>query len=88
MLTYAAELSNLVAGKNIFSFIEKVLSNKADVIITYEQLMTYKQQARQAIDKEIAKTMLQAQKPKEEVSKFTGLTLQQVEHLIRDQRNA
>ena len=45
MLNYAAELSRAEVGEKIFQFIEEVLTNKTDVIMTYgEQLV---QQGRQ-----------------------------------------
>ena len=82
MLTYAAELSNPLAGKKIFSFIEEVLSNKQDVIMTYGQQL--RQEGRREERLTLAKTMLEAQEPKEKVMKFTSLTLQQIEQLDKE----
>ena len=82
MLTYAAELSNPLAGKKILSFIEEVLSNKQDVIMTYGQQL--RQAGRQEERLTLAKTMLEAQEPKEKVMKFTSLTLQQIEQLDKE----
>lgn len=80
MLNYAGELSNLVAGEKIFHFIEEVLIDKEDII------MTYAQKIEQRGKMQVAMTMLQAQEPKEKVSKFTGLTLHQVEKIIKEIR--
>jgi hypothetical protein len=39
MVNYAAELSNAAAGENIFHFLEQVLINKTDLIMTYGQVL-------------------------------------------------
>ena len=82
MLTYAAELSNLIVGEKIFHFIEEVLINKQELIMTYAQKI--EQRGRQEERLVLAKTMLQAKESEEKVMQFTGLTLQQVKQLIKE----
>ena len=60
MLNYAAELSDAVAGEKIFKFIEAVLINKTDIIMTYAQQLRQEgmQQGMQTRTLDIARTML------------------------------
>jgi predicted transposase YdaD len=40
MLTYASDLKDLKVGEKIYSFIEQVLADKKDIIMTYRQKLT------------------------------------------------
>ncbi len=84
MLTYASKLSNPVVGKRIYHFIEQVLTNKNDLIMTYgqqlrnegvqlgiEQGMTQGMQARNL---DIARSMLQDRESIEKIQRWTGLS--------------
>ena len=86
MLNYAVELSNAAAGEKIFSFIEQVLINKTAIIMTYGQQL--RQEGRQEGEQNkalgIAKGMLEDNLPKEQVSKWTGLSLRQVDKLTEE----
>ena len=86
MLQYAAELSNLAAGEKIFHFIEEVLTDKTEIIMTYGQQLRQQgeQIGKQTRNLEIARTMLKEKEPKAKVIKFTGLTLQQIEKLRQE----
>ncbi|MEM7382934.1 MAG: hypothetical protein AAF400_01265, partial [Bacteroidota bacterium] len=56
MLHYAVSLKNQEVGKQVYSFIEAVLTDKKEIIMTYgEQLV---QQGMQTRNLEIARTML------------------------------
>ena len=76
MLTYAAELSNPLVGKKIFSFIEEVLSNKQDVIMTYGQQL--RQEGRQKAVLDVARTMISKGYDPREVKTLTGLSQEEI----------
>lgn len=76
MLTYAAELSNPLAGKNIFSFIEQVLSNKQDVIMTYGQQL--RQEGRREAVLDVARTMISKGYDPREVKTLTGISQEEI----------
>ena len=82
MLMYAIELSNAEAGEKIFNFIEKVLINKKDIIMTYAQVLENRGEAKERLN--IAKTMLQQlHLAPEVVEKATGLTQEEIAKLAR-----
>ena len=87
MLNYAAELSNKVAGEKIFKFIEAVLINKTDIIMTYGQQLRQEgmQQGMQQEKLGIARTMLhKLHLGVELVAQATGLTKQELDKLVRE----
>ena len=72
MLQYAAELSNEKAGKKIFNFIEEVLSNKTEIIMSYGQRL--RQEAIKQDRLAIARTMLTKGYDPTEVRTLTGIS--------------
>lgn len=72
------------AEKDLLEAFEATSPKLAKTMLTTRQQI--EQRGMQAMGLEIARSMIRAQEPKEKVSKFTGLTLQQVEHLIKEIR--
>ena len=84
MLTYASELSNLVAGEKIFHFIEEVLIDKKDIIMTYGQQLRQEgmQQGMQQEKLSIAKHLLSnLHLDTQAVAQATGLSQEELEKL-------
>ena len=83
MLNYAAELSDAVAGEKIFKFIEAVLIDKTDIIMTYGQVIEKRGEQNKALA--IARTMLdKLHLGVDVVEKATGLTKQELDKLVRE----
>ena len=80
MLTYASKLSNPVVGKRIYHFIEQVLINKNDLIMTYGQQLRnegLQQGMTQGMQEgiwKVARSMLTKGYAPHEVGELTGLS--------------
>ena len=83
MLTYAVSLSKAEAGEKIFKFIEEILTDKTDVIMTYGEQLALKgrQEGRQTRNLEIAQSMLQEGEPVEKIIRWTGLSEESIRSL-------
>ena len=83
ILTYVASLEAAV-GEKIYKFLEEVLTDKQNILMTYGEKLELKgeargrqegrQEGRQAEKLGIARTMYQAGEPIERVSRWTGLS--------------
>jgi predicted transposase YdaD len=82
LLTYATGLSNQEVGERVFAFIEEVLTDKKEIIMTYGQKL--RQEGIQQEKLSIAKHMLKAEMHREQVATFTGLDLKQVDKLLEE----
>ena len=84
MLDYATSLSNEAAGARMYHFLEKVLINKEDTIMTYGERLQQQgmQQGMQQGIERVAQNMLsQLHLGIEEVKKATGLSREALEQL-------
>jgi predicted transposase/invertase (TIGR01784 family) len=84
MLTYATSLRNLKIGEKIYNFIEQVLNDKQDIIMTYGQKLMKEgrkegeQKGRKETRLEIAKGMRSAGYKADDIAKLTGLPLSEI----------
>ena len=83
MLTYATTLTNPSVGEKVFYFIEQVLTDKKDIIMTYGQKLQDlgKQQGVQQEKLGIAKNMLTKGYALHEVGELTGLSKEAIHQL-------
>ncbi len=87
MLTYATTLTNPSVGEKVFYFIEQVLTDKKDIIMTYGQklrnegMQLGKQQGVQQEKLGIAKNMLTKGYALHEVGELTGLSRETIHRL-------
>ena len=91
MLNYAATLSKAKVGEKIFKFIEEVLTNKTDVIMTYGEQLELRgekrgmqqgiQQGMQTRNLEIARNMLRKGYNFDAVEELTGLSSERLHGL-------
>ena len=90
MLTYASELSNPVAGRKIFHFIETVLSNKTDIIMSYGQQLRQEgiqegmQEGMQQEKLAIARNLLRKNMDVSFITETTGLDQKTITKLKED----
>ena len=83
MLHYATELSKAVAGEKIFKFIEAVLINKTDIIMTYTQVL--EKRDKQTERMQLTKNMLsKLQLNVDAVQQATGLKKQELDKLRQE----
>ena len=72
MLHYAASLTSVKVGRKYFKFLEKVFTDKPEIIMTYGQVLENKGMER-GIAK-VATQMIYDGAPVEQVQKWTGLS--------------
>ena len=86
MLNYAAELSNAAAGENIFKFLEQVLINKTDLIMTYGQVLESRGRVKgmQTRNLEIARNLLRKNMDISFITETTGLDKTTITKLRED----
>ena len=90
MLNYAAELSDAVAGEKIFKFIEAVLTNKTDIIMSYGQQLRQEgmqegiQQGEQNKALGIARKLLRKNMDVSFITETTGLDKKTITKLKED----
>ena len=85
MLNYAAELSNPEAGEKIFKFIEAVLINKTDIIMSYGQQL--RQEGMQQEKLVIARNLLRKNMDVSFITETTGLDKKTITKLKEDKEN-
>ena len=89
MLNYATELSNAAAGEKIFKFIEAVLINKTDIIMSYGQQLRQEgmQQGMQQEKLVIARNLLRKNMDVSFITETTGLDKKTITKLKEDKEN-
>jgi hypothetical protein len=76
MLHYAASLTSVKVGRKYFKFLEKVFTDKPEIVMTYGQVLENKGMER-GMERGIAKVatqMIYDGAPVEQVQKWTGLS--------------